>query len=153
MSLFTSALAGFILSVASTAQAGCFIAAGGMSFGAYNVADPFPRDTMLVLTVSCQEVQARDVSISIGPSANSGGIQIRQMKWAAGNDILSYNLFADASRTQVWGDGTSAAPVVVQGVTRDSPQQLVVFGRIPAGQNVSVGSYGDVIIVTADILR
>lgn len=154
MSLITKGLVGLILFMASTAQAGCSVGASGLSFGAYDVSDRFPRDSLLLLTVSCQEKQARDLSISIGPSANSGGIQNRQLKWTGGNDFLSYNLFSDPSHTQVWGDGTSAAPVVVNGVSQtNSPQQLVVYGRIPPGQDLSAGSYGDSITVTLDVLR
>ena len=153
MSLFTSALAGIVLFAARAAQAGCFVAAGGINFGAYDVSDRFPRDSMLMLTVSCQENQARDLSISIGPSGNSGGIQIRQLKWAGGIDRLDYNLFSDASRTQVWGDGTAGSPVVVQGVARSSPKQVMIFGRIAAGQDVSAGTYADVITVTVDVVK
>lgn len=154
MSGFSRVVAGLILYVAAAAaQAGCFITAGGMSFGTYDVFDLFPRDSMLVLTASCQEAVVRDLRVSIGPSANSGGILIRQMKWTAGGDRLGYNLFIDASRTQVWGDGTGGGEVVLQGVSRDSPRQLVVYGRIPYAQDVSAGTYGDVVTITVDILR
>lgn len=138
---------------APLAPAACFIAAGSMSFGGYDVFDAQPRDSMLVLTLSCQEARPRDLRVSIGPSANSGGVAIRDMRWTAGTDRLTYNLFSDASRSQVWGDGTAAAPVVVLGVNRNEPRQLIVYGRIPAGQDVSIGNYTDAITVTVEIIR
>lgn len=154
MNPFASVGAALVLSFAAPfAAAACFVSAGSMNFGAYDVFDVQPRDSMLVLTLSCQEARPRDLRVSIGPSANSGGIAVRQMKWSGGADRLAYNLFSDASRSQVWGDGTAAAPVYVPGVNRNAPQQLIIYGRIAAGQDVSIGSYTDAITVTVDIIR
>lgn len=154
MSPFARLAAAVVLSFgASCAAAACFVTAGSMSFGGYDVFDAQPRDSMLVLTLSCQEARSRDLRVSIGPSANSGGIAIRDMKWSGGSDRLTYNLFSDASRSQVWGDGTAAAPVDVLGVNRHAPRQLIIYGRIPPGQDVSIGSYMDSIAVTVDIIR
>lgn len=154
MSPFARLAAALVLSIAAPlAPAACFVTAGSMSFGGYDVFEAQPRDSMLVLTLSCQEARSRDLRVSIGPSANSGGIAIRDMKWTGGSDRLTYNLFSDASRSQVWGDGTAAAPVDVLGVNRDSPRQLIIYGRIPPGQDASIGSYMDSITVTVDIIR
>lgn len=154
MSPFARLGAAVALSLATPfAAAACFVAAGSMSFGAYDVFDAQPRDSMLVLTLSCHEAKPRDLRVSIGPSANSGGIAVRQMNGSAGADRLAYNLFSDASRSQVWGDGTAAAPVDVLGVNRNAPQQLIVYGRIPASQDVSIGDYADAVTVTVEIIR
>jgi len=154
VSPFARLATALVLSLAAPlAPAACFVTAGSMSFGGYDVFDAQPRDSMLVLTLSCQEARSRDLRVSIGPSANSGGISVRQMNWGAGADRLAYNLFSDASRSLVWGDGTAAASVDVLGVNRNSPRQLVIYGRIPAGQDVSIGNYTDSITVTVDIIR
>lgn len=148
----------FILALASGAvvlhaHAGCFVDAGSLAFGGYDVGDSLPRDSMLVVTLTCQEVQPRDLSVAIGPSATSGQIQTRQMAGGSLGDRLAYNLFVDASHTQVWGDGTVASAVSVLGVSRNSPRQLTVFGRIPARQNASVGTYSDAITITVDVVK
>ena len=154
MSPFARLATALVLSLAAPlTPAACFVTAGSVSFGGYDVFDAQPRDSMLVLTLSCQEAKARDLRVSIGPSANSGGIAVRQMKWSGGADRLAYNLFSDASHSQVWGDGTAGDPVHVLGVNRNAPQQLIIYGRIPAGQDVSIGSYADAITVTVDIIR
>ncbi len=154
MSRFAKLGAIVALSLAAPlAAAACFVTVGSMSFGAYDVFDPQPRDSMLVLTLSCQEARARDLRVSIGPSANSGGIAVRHLRANGGADRLVYNLFSDASRSQVWGDGTAAPPVNVTGVDRNTPQQLIVYGRMPAGQDVSIGNYTDAITITIDIIR
>lgn len=140
-------------SAAVTAHAGCFVDAGALAFGTYDVSDTQPRDSMLVLTVSCQEAQPRSVSVAIGPSSTSGQITPRQMAGGSMGDRLAYNLFVDAGRTQVWGDGTIANAVTLESVTRETPRQLTVFGRVPPRQNIGAGSYSDAITVTVDIIR
>lgn len=145
------ALAGWVF--AGSAYGGCFVETGTLAFGPYDVSDPQPRDSAMVISVSCQEAQARDLSVAIGPSATSGQIHSRQMVGGTDASRLSYNLFADAGRTQVWGDGTISPPVTVRGVSRETPRQLTVFARIPPGQNPSVGNYTDSITVTVDVLR
>jgi spore coat protein U-like protein len=138
---------------ALAAHAGCFVDSGGLAFGAYDVGDGQPRDSMLVLKVSCQDVQPRDLSIAIGPSATSGQVSTRQMQGGSMGDRLSYNLFVDAARNQVWGDGTVADGVTVRGVARGTPRELTVFGRVPPRQNVSAGTYSDAITVTVNVIR
>jgi spore coat protein U-like protein len=66
---------------------------------------------------------------------------------------LNYNVFADAARSIVWGDGTSGTLAVADAyslsgssVTRNYP----VYGRIFGNQNAPVGVYTDSILVALD---
>jgi spore coat protein U-like protein len=70
-----------------------------------------------------------------------------------GASLLNYNLYTDATRTAVWGDGTGGTAVVSikyslppAGTTQTDTH--TVYGRAFAGQVVSVGSYLDTITVT-----
>jgi spore coat protein U-like protein len=72
---------------------------------------------------------------------------------ASGASLLTYNLYRDAGRSQVWGDGTASTALL--GATMNfSYFQLsnstthTVYGRVPAGQSAHPGSYSDSIIVT-----
>jgi spore coat protein U-like protein len=58
---------------------------------------------------------------------------------------LFYNLFTDPSHLSIWGDGSPGTSLVSFSGTSGS---RTIYGRIPAGQNVSVGTYGDTITVT-----
>ena len=67
-----------------------------------------------------------------------------------GNERLLYNLYLDAARTIVWGDGTGGSQAG-PGVTTHGAggtTTAYVFGRIKAGQDVAVGVYADTIRVT-----
>lgn len=131
------------------AHAACHVTASPLSFGAYDVFDPLARPSAATLTVWCDPGQPADVTIGIGPSARSGSISTRQMQLVSGTDRLNYNLFTDASLTSVWGDGTAGASVVVPHVTHGSGNiPVTVYGAIPAGQDVSAGTYSDSVLVT-----
>lgn len=146
------ASAALLATACGSALAGCFVSASAISFGGYDVFDPVPRDSTFTVRLSCQESTARDVNVAVGPSATSGSIPSRQMGSGSG-DRLIYNLFSDPSRTTLWGDGTAAPSVVVRGVSRSTPQNVLVYGRVPAGQDVRVGTYVDTITVTVDVVK
>ena len=90
-----------------------------------------------------------DVTIAIGPSGTSGGFVPRQMRSASSPDRLNYNLFVNAGRSTVWGNGAAGtSTVLLNNVRRNRPEVTTIYGRIPAGQDVSVGSYFDSLTVT-----
>ena len=67
---------------------------------------------------------------------------------SGGTQHVSYQLYRDAGRTQVWGSAGNALQFVSNGVAR--PQQFVVYGRIPPGQEVASGVYTDVVTATVE---
>jgi spore coat protein U-like protein len=63
-------------------------------------------------------------------------------------DVLSYNLYSTSFST-IWGDIASNSSVTGF-VNKDKPLDVTIYGRIPPRQNVSAGSYSDIITVTID---
>lgn len=58
---------------------------------------------------------------------------------------MAYNLFIDPQRVMVWGDGTGGSNTVsAMSAEHDFP----VYARAPARQNLTPGSYTDIISVT-----
>jgi spore coat protein U-like protein len=64
-----------------------------------------------------------------------------------GSDFLTYELYKESARTNVWGNAGGAL-VTLAAASSNAPQTLTVYGRIPPGQNVSVGSFGDSVQIT-----
>jgi spore coat protein U-like protein len=65
------------------------------------------------------------------------------------SETLNYNLYRDSTRSTIWGDGTGGT----QAYTQSNPQlnrniRVDVFGRIPAGQDVTAGSYTATVTAT-----
>ena len=62
---------------------------------------------------------------------------------------LNYTLYLDAAATQIWGNGTGGSQRVGPLVPPNNQSvNVTIFGKIPAGQDVTVGSYTDTIIAT-----
>jgi spore coat protein U-like protein len=72
------------------------------------------------------------------------------MQRMGGPERLAYNLFTPPSFSTVWGDGSGGSQTQTNLVTRTNPWNATIYGRLPAGQNVPVGSYSDVITVTIE---
>jgi spore coat protein U-like protein len=137
------------LLLAGGAEAACSVSATGVNFGAYDVFVATPYDSTGTVTVTCDQAPPVDVTITIGPSGTSGGFIPRQMRSSSSPDRLNYNLFVNAGRSTVWGDGAAGTSTVfLKNVKKNRPTVTTIYGRIPPGQDVSVGSYFDSLTVT-----
>ena len=66
-----------------------------------------------------------------------------------GAEALSYNLYTNAARTNIWGDGTSGTTVYVRAnPPNNSNVNVTIYGRVPAGQDVSAGTFSDTVSAT-----
>lgn len=149
MSRFSKTFAELLLLSTTPAAFGmCNVSVTPLSFGTYDVFDPLPNDSMGSITVSCElDVQGNpDVQVAIGPSLTSGGFYPRQMR-SAGGDRLDYNLFIDAGATVIWGDGVAGGETLELKNMKKKTATLQVYGRLPAGQDVGVGTYSDSVTV------
>lgn len=115
----------------------------GLAFGSY---DPIvanrttPRDATGQITYRCRAVTAL-----VTLSAGGGGAGFLPRRMRAGAAQLDYNLYLDAARTGIWGDGTAGTQTTLAPRGRGT---LVIYGRIFAGQPAAAGTYGDTIIAT-----
>lgn len=121
----------------------CTVSATGASFGAFDPLENVPVDTTGQVDVTCSPSASYTIELSAG---HAGTYWPRTMN-GPGNHTLGYNLFRDASRTTVWGDG-SGGTATVGGSDDGTGSSHTIYGRIPAGQNPYVGSYSDSISVT-----
>jgi spore coat protein U-like protein len=63
-----------------------------------------------------------------------------------GAEVLGYNLYRNAARTNIWGDGTSGTAVYTRAnPPNNSNVNVTVYGRVPAGQDVSAGTFSDTV--------
>lgn len=135
-----AAAAGLTLALAAPAAAvTCSVSPQGVSFGSYDTLSSTALDGVGNINVSCDASTSFTVSLGTG---GSGTFDLRQL--TAGTESLGYNLYTDAARTIIWGDGVAASDVSATGTNVD----LSVYGRIPAGQNVPANAYTDTISVT-----
>lgn len=119
----------------------------GVAFGRYDVFARAPVDSTGSLTLLCTGASASD-AIVIELSAGNGASFIPRALSHLGSS-LAYNLYLDAARTTIWGNGFGGSarhgPIrVVSGV----PWTVPIYGRVPARQNVPAGAYADTLVAT-----
>jgi spore coat protein U-like protein len=132
-----------VLAAASAAHADCTVSVGALAFGSYDVFAGSPTDSTATITYTCS-VPATTPTLSIGTGV-AASFSPRKIK--SGSNALSYNLYVDAARTMVWGDGTAGTSTVA--CSMGTGLTATVYARIFAGQtSAPVGSYADTVAVT-----
>jgi spore coat protein U-like protein len=135
----------WLLSASEAAAQACTILVTSVAFGSYNVFNTSALDSSGSITYNCNN-KANNISISLGKGSSS---TFSPRRMTQGGEALSYNLYMDASRTTIWGDGTSGTSVY----TRNNPPNntnvtLPIYGRVTAAQDVSGGTYSDTVLAT-----
>ncbi|UCE41065.1 MAG: spore coat protein U domain-containing protein [Candidatus Aminicenantes bacterium] len=120
-----------------------YVNAISVQFGTYNSYSHYPllgTGRIIVVTDSSTPYIVR---IDSGKNS-SQGFHPRLMR--SKKDRLSYNLYIDAACTGVWGDGTDNTYTR----TGSGSLEFIIYGSIPAFQNVAPGFYSDVVTVSIE---
>lgn len=144
------ALGTLLCSAAARAEF-CVVAANNLAFGVYDLFSPTPLDSSTTVRVSCLSLFPPGVDYEVQLSTGqAGSFNTRAM--TNGASQLNYNLYSNASRTTVWGDGTAGTSVTTEAYNlppfRVRRIDYRIYGRIFPGQSVTSGSYLDTITVT-----
>ena len=128
-------------------SAACTLSTTGVSFGAYDQGSA-PTDGVGTVEAACHPSEkGPTISFSTG---SSGNFTTRRL--TAGSLRLNYNLYTNAARNMVWGNGGGGSATVtmttssVTAGTRTFTR--AIYGRIPAGQKPDPGVYTDTIVMT-----
>lgn len=124
--------------------ANCTVSSTGVKFGSYDVFAVHDLESVGSVLVDCD----LDTAYSIHLDPGNGTYAMRKLADTNGN-TLDYNLYVDANRNFVWGDGGGDSQIVT-GTASSSQDSESVYGRIPAGQNARVGDYADTIVITVE---
>lgn len=126
-----------------------------LAFG--NVAVNGTTDAVATLNVSCATAALSvlgyaqvSLCLDLGPGSASSGIYAPRRMLNSTSDGLDFQIYSEATRTQIWGATGSAAPsprtltlsynvpVIIGG---SQTATITVYGRIPASQILSVGNH------------
>lgn len=148
-------IAGLLAVPAFDAEAArtCRLRIRAVAFGVYPPATPSPLDSAGRVRVICRgrpnQGQASFYVLRID-GGSSGNPASRNM--LAGGSPLFYNLFKDAARTDIWGDGTAGTTPVIQNLPSSGRFTMnhPVYGRASASQDPAPGTYGDIPMVTIE---
>lgn len=138
------ALMWVLLLVPGFEQAACSVDPTSVAFGVYSPLNVVPTDTAGTLRVSCDTATVGYTLLL--SSGGAGSYAPRRL--TGGAYTLAYNLYIDALRTVVWGDGSGGTATVSGAFALPGAIDHTVYGRVPAQQNVGAGAYTDTITVT-----
>ncbi|MGH7823054.1 MAG: Csu type fimbrial protein, partial [Candidatus Binatia bacterium] len=119
---------------------------GDVGFGDYDPLESGDLDASGQIRYRCPAaVLIARVKITSG---SSGSFSPRTM--TQGGEQLGYNLYLDASRSVVWGDGTGGTSFLTLAPPSPLFQSQPVYARTSLGQDVSAGAYGDSVVVVLE---
>jgi len=126
----------------------CTVSSSTVNFGAY---DPVsanastPNDSTGTVNVYCTTGTLATVSLDAGSHASGS---TRRLLGTTG-DFLTYEIYNDSARSVVWNTVNTDSGTSVSKLTPINGG-FTAYGRIPAAQDVRIGSYSDTVLVTVN---
>lgn len=136
------------LNVTASINTVCTASSPTLDFGGYNPVTTnalTSLDSSTTITLNC----SRDGSVTLGfdLGVNAAGSHCGaspQRCMANGSDYLNYNIYASTNDRTSGSAWTSPVSETISGGTA----AVSIYGRVPAGQDVKVGSYSDTLVAT-----
>ena len=122
----------------------CIITATPLVFGLYNPNAVTSTKSISRLKVLCTLNTPYNIAIDQG-AGDSATTRLRMMS-GPGAKAIQYTLSQNPTHTINWGNTVGVDTVGGNG--RGVPQYIIVYGEIPAKQNVTPGAYRDVVNVS-----
>ncbi|GAB3776942.1 hypothetical protein GCM10028796_55340 [Ramlibacter monticola] len=152
----TAGLTLLLAAAAAHADTTCRLTAGAsLAFGVYDPVSAVANDSLARVSAVCSRNGGpRDVTITlqVGQGTNGTGVNARRMaNGSVGGEYLNYGLFRDTGRSAVWGF-SAGIDTMSQSLSIDNngsaTATFTIYGRIPALQDVAIGSYSDAVTIT-----
>lgn len=137
------------LQVTAMVQSRCVVKNGSLNFGVY---DPISANSDQALQavgsldVRCVKETSATLQLSAGNHAAQAQGTTRAMANADGSSYLSYEIYSTAASDSVW----STSNTVSYTAPSAALASINVYGKIPANQLVSDGTYSDSVLITAN---
>lgn len=123
----------------------CIVSGTTLDFGgAISPVGAAPVDATSTLTVQCTANTPYTVSLDAGTNAG-GAANFAARAMRSGSRLVSYQLYLNAGRTTVWGNGTGSS--VHSGSGTGGTQTLTVYGRLPSLTGAVPGTYTDTVTI------
>jgi len=134
------------LVVVAEVVADCNISVGPLVFGPYDPVEA-NRTTALdgatVVNLTCTKGTIAEITMDDGRHAPAGN---QRAMAGPGGQTLQYELYLEAARATRWG--LSGAGLRLPASASTAFRALTVYGRVPPGQDVQVGTYEDEVVVS-----
>ncbi len=151
--------AGLTVAAGGSWAANCIVSvASPLNFGSYDTISALAGSTVITVTCTRSTGKAEVVPITIALSSGPGSYAARQMRLITGTDLMLYNLYTSAARTQVWGDGSAGTGVVANNIILPGPpgnppriSTYTIYGLVGGNQNLRAGTYQTISAITVTL--
>lgn len=136
-------------SILAANSSGCSVSADNLDFGNYRPFSNSHNNARANIYIDCHHhFRSKPENITtwvtiILSRGHSNSYANREL--ISNNNSLSYNIYTNSQRTQIWGDGTQNTSTVTTSV-KTSQKVVRMYGRIPKSQSIPPGVYTDNII-------
>ncbi|HRP87667.1 MAG TPA: spore coat protein U domain-containing protein [Gammaproteobacteria bacterium] len=118
-----------------------------LDFGSVMGSTTTQIDSAVTLHATCNNQLPYTIALNAGQVVGNTIADRRLGLDGTGPGVLRYQLYRDAGRSQLWGDGTAGSVHV--GTGNGVQQDIIVYGRVPAGQAMpAAGTYRDTVTAT-----
>jgi spore coat protein U-like protein len=128
--------------VTATNTTTCSVSAANLNFGSTGVLRA-ALDASSSISVTCTNGAPYTIALNGG---NAGATDPTQRKMSQSSEKITYGLYQNSARTQPWGDSIDVNTESATG--SGLLQNFTVYGRVPAQNTPSPGTYTDTIVVT-----
>jgi spore coat protein U domain-containing protein, fimbrial subunit CupE1/2/3/6 len=125
----------------ATRLGSCTVTASDLNFGSHNLLNS-NIDASNNIVVNCTPELDYVIGLSGG---NHGTTAQRKMANAGNTEFVTYGLYKDAGRSQVWGDN---GVLLFSGTGTGANQNLNAYGRVAPQTTPSANSYTDIVVIT-----
>lgn len=129
--------------VSLTVFTGCSLKTRPLMFVLPSPVGNAPLDATTTITVKC--TPNTNFTVDLDKGLHNNGI-VRRMYSPVAGGYVTYDVYRDSPRTNVWGTGQ------LKNITGNSgtgaPFDITLFGRIPQPKNIKAGDYRDTLTVT-----
>lgn len=133
--------------VSATVISTCTVSATDLVFGNYSPVATVDSDSASTVAVQCTNLTPYEIGLGAG---GGSGATVAERRMTKDAQTLTYSLYQDLARNTVWGDSFGAGGNAVSAIGNGLSQSHTVYGRIPKGQNVNIGTYTDTVLVTVN---
>ena len=121
------------------------LSTSSMNFDNYPQGSLSSIEGTATIRVKCSDGVSLSLDADPGTAFDGATRQMLRSSRSRGS-LLRYELYTSGAFSEVWGTGAGGVEITDTGT--GLPQEFTIFGRIPPGQNPSLGAYFDIISVT-----
>lgn len=143
-----------LIAFAQAGAASCTITSPTLNFGSYDPLLATNDDSTAVVQVSCTRTVFPTEAVNYSLTSSIGnGPTYAARRMLSGPEILNYNVYRNAARSQIWGNGTGGSFTITGSFTLNNGnpsrnRNHTLYGRIPPLQNAAAGTYSDTLVMT-----